>query len=95
MVVTTPGRQDASDPYDRVGTEVVHDIFTETATRLAGQYLALADASPDDSEGDRLRERAMRLLTLKRAVPADDRAQLTAYIRLWRGELEALKGVAR
>ncbi|MEV5506430.1 hypothetical protein [Streptomyces orinoci] len=95
MVVTATGRQDASDPYETVGTAVVHDIFTETAARLAGQYLALADATPDETESGRLRERAMRLLTLKRTVPADDRAQLIAYIRLWRGELESLKGMAR
>ncbi|MBO0657224.1 hypothetical protein [Streptomyces triculaminicus] len=70
---------------------MVYDTFAETASQLTGQYIALSRAASTEEESEEWWQKVMTLRDTQHAVPARDRAQLIAHIRIWRAELEALK----
>lgn len=85
-------RPEPEDPYPNVPTAMVFDTFAETASRLTGAYVARMDAAATKHEGEEWWKKVMTLRNTKRAVPAYDRAQLIAHIRLWAAELAELQG---
>lgn len=77
--------------FGDVPTASVFDIFAETSSQLIGQYMALAQAAPDEAQREQWRGRAFSLREVTRQVPARDRDGLLTHIAVWQAEITRLE----
>ncbi|MBV2362201.1 hypothetical protein ACFPZ0_04120 [Streptomonospora nanhaiensis] len=77
--------------YTTAPITVVYDVFAETANRLTGRYVHLAEHAATEAEHEDWKAKIFDLRDERRAVDPDDKDALIAHIRRWRAETDALE----
>lgn len=70
---------------------VVYDIFSDTATRLSGKYVALSRRATTGVEREQWWRKVLELKRLRKSIDPDDRETLVAHIRQWNAEFNRLR----
>jgi hypothetical protein len=80
------------DFYTKSPTTVIYDIFSDTATRLGGKYVALSRKATTPEEREAWRAKLRDVEDQQRAVAAGDREALITHIKRWQAEVAELRG---
>ncbi|MEY9967043.1 hypothetical protein ABIA33_005108 [Streptacidiphilus sp. MAP12-16] len=87
--MTVSQQPDEADPG--TSTATLYDAFLATANQLIARYSHLAESATTEHDHDAWWRRSMQVRDDRQAVPAHDRAQLTAHTTLWTTELTKLR----
>ncbi|GAA3730948.1 hypothetical protein HDA32_005606 [Spinactinospora alkalitolerans] len=79
------------DFYAKSSITVVFDIFADTATRIGGKYVHLADHAATEEERRHWKAKIYEVRDQRRAADPDDREALVAHIKRWQAEVARLK----
>lgn len=76
------------EPPTTLPDSVIYDIFADTATRLGGKYIHLADEADSPEHEEYWIKKSVALRDEKQAVTPGNRAVLVEHINRWLTELE-------